>query len=97
MTIMMIIIIIMLEGLACLHLAALNRQHQILTLLSKMGADLNIQVNPSHLSPISLVACMRSTVSHWTEPCGKPRCTVTQFARFCCLLLYCTSTLLSVS
>ncbi|XP_038165047.1 NF-kappa-B inhibitor epsilon [Cyprinodon tularosa] len=31
------------RGLACLHLAALNRQQQIMKLLMKKGADLNIQ------------------------------------------------------
>lgn len=35
---------IVLSGLACLHLAALNRQHQIIRLLLKKNADLNIQV-----------------------------------------------------
>lgn len=38
---------IVLAGLACLHLAALNRKHQIMNLLVKKGADLNIQVSPT--------------------------------------------------
>lgn len=37
-----------LAGLACLHLAALNRQHHIMKLLMKKGADLNIQVSLSN-------------------------------------------------
>lgn len=54
------------EGLACLHLAALNRQHQILTLLSKMGADLNIQVSPA--PPPTLVCfCSCWTLSNGTK------------------------------
>ncbi|KAM7367737.1 hypothetical protein PAMP_014017 [Pampus punctatissimus] len=35
------------RGLACLHLAALNRQHQMMKLLVKKGADLNIQEGTS--------------------------------------------------
>uniref|UniRef100_A0A3Q2UR24 Nuclear factor of kappa light polypeptide gene enhancer in B-cells inhibitor, epsilon n=1 Tax=Fundulus heteroclitus TaxID=8078 RepID=A0A3Q2UR24_FUNHE len=31
------------RGLACIHLAALNKQHHIMNLLMKKGADLNIQ------------------------------------------------------
>ncbi|XP_029965755.1 NF-kappa-B inhibitor epsilon [Salarias fasciatus] len=35
------------RGLACLHLAALNRQHQVMKLLMKKEADLNIQEGTS--------------------------------------------------
>lgn len=39
--------IVLLAGLACLHLAALNRKYQLLKLLVKKGADLNVQVSLS--------------------------------------------------
>ena len=34
-----------LSGLTCLHLATQKRQHQLLKLLMKKGADLNIKVS----------------------------------------------------
>ncbi|KAM4521567.1 NF-kappa-B inhibitor epsilon [Odontesthes bonariensis] len=42
------------RGLACLHLAALNRQHQILKLLMKKGADPNIQEGTSGKTALHL-------------------------------------------
>ncbi|KAM6915448.1 NF-kappa-B inhibitor epsilon [Xenentodon cancila] len=42
------------RGLACLHLAALNRQHQIMKLLVKKGADLNIQEGTSGKTALHL-------------------------------------------
>ncbi|XP_023270937.1 NF-kappa-B inhibitor epsilon [Seriola lalandi dorsalis] len=42
------------RGLACLHLAALNRQHQIMKLLMKKGADLNIQEGTSGKTALHL-------------------------------------------
>ncbi|XP_054618550.1 NF-kappa-B inhibitor epsilon isoform X1 [Dunckerocampus dactyliophorus] len=42
------------RGLACLHLAALNRQQQIMKLLMKKGADLNIQEGTSGKTPLHL-------------------------------------------
>lgn len=51
------------RGLACLHLAALNRQHQILNLLSKMGADLNIQEGTSGKTALHLAVELRDVAS----------------------------------
>ncbi|CAB1445096.1 unnamed protein product [Pleuronectes platessa] len=42
------------RGLACLHLAALNRQHPIMKLLIKKGADLNIQEGTSGKTALHL-------------------------------------------
>ncbi|XP_026174726.1 NF-kappa-B inhibitor epsilon [Mastacembelus armatus] len=42
------------RGLACLHLAALNRQHEIMKLLVKKGADLNIQEGTSGKTALHL-------------------------------------------
>ncbi|XP_020484006.1 NF-kappa-B inhibitor epsilon [Labrus bergylta] len=42
------------RGLACLHLAALNRQHHIMNLLMKKGADLNIQEGTSGKTALHL-------------------------------------------
>ncbi|XP_061843062.1 NF-kappa-B inhibitor epsilon [Nerophis lumbriciformis] len=42
------------RGLACLHLAALSRQHQIMKLLMKKGADLNVQEGTSGKTPLHL-------------------------------------------
>ncbi|XP_047430376.1 NF-kappa-B inhibitor epsilon [Mugil cephalus] len=42
------------RGLTCLHLAALNRQHQILMLLIKKGADVNIQEGTSGKTALHL-------------------------------------------
>lgn len=45
----------MLAGLACLHLAALNRQHQIIYELAEKGADLNIQVSLGIMTTLSVL------------------------------------------
>ncbi|KAM9356132.1 NF-kappa-B inhibitor epsilon [Pholidichthys leucotaenia] len=42
------------RGLACLHLAALNGQHEIMKLLMKKGADLNIQEGTSGKTALHL-------------------------------------------
>lgn len=42
------------RGLTCLHLAALNKQHQILELLMKKAADLNIQEGTSGKTALHL-------------------------------------------
>ncbi|XP_068433133.1 NF-kappa-B inhibitor epsilon [Clinocottus analis] len=44
------------RGLACLHLATLNRQHQIMKLLVKKGGDLNIQEGTSGKTALHLAA-----------------------------------------
>ncbi|KAM9338991.1 NF-kappa-B inhibitor epsilon [Symphorus nematophorus] len=51
------------RGLACLHLAALNRQHQILTLLMKKGADLNIQEGTSGKTALHLAVELHDITS----------------------------------
>ncbi|XP_056150908.1 NF-kappa-B inhibitor epsilon [Lampris incognitus] len=42
------------RGLTCLHLAALNRQHHLMKLLMKKGADLNIQEGTSGKTALHL-------------------------------------------
>ncbi|KAM6954563.1 NF-kappa-B inhibitor epsilon [Aplochiton taeniatus] len=42
------------RGLTCLHLATLNRQHGLIKLLIKKGADLNIQEGTSGKTPLHL-------------------------------------------
>ncbi|XP_037541493.1 NF-kappa-B inhibitor epsilon [Nematolebias whitei] len=51
------------RGLACLHLAALNRQHQIMNLLMKKGADLNIQEGTSGKTALHLAVELRDIQS----------------------------------
>ncbi|XP_059212312.1 NF-kappa-B inhibitor epsilon [Centropristis striata] len=51
------------RGLACLHLAALNRQHQIMKLLVKKGADLNIQEGTSGKTALHLAAELHDITS----------------------------------
>lgn len=51
------------KGLACLHLAALNRQHQIISDLAKKGADLNIQEGTSGKTPLHLAVELRDSTS----------------------------------
>lgn len=57
-------------GLACLHLAALNRQHQIISDLAKKGANLNIQVSLGNLTLICFVVYFGhdSDSPHLTDP-----------------------------
>lgn len=47
-----------LAGLACLHLAALNRQHQVISDLAKKGANLNVQVSLGNVTPSSVLFCV---------------------------------------
>lgn len=51
------------RGLTCLHLAALNRQHQILKLLMKMDAELNIQEGTSGKTALHLAVEMHDITS----------------------------------
>ncbi|XP_037606927.1 NF-kappa-B inhibitor epsilon isoform X1 [Sebastes umbrosus] len=51
------------RGLACLHLAALNRQHQIMKLLVKKGADLNVQEGTSGKTALHLAAELHDITS----------------------------------
>ncbi|KAM9840138.1 NF-kappa-B inhibitor epsilon [Aulostomus maculatus] len=51
------------RGLACLHLAALNRQHQIMKLLMKKGADLNIQEGTSGKTALHLAVELHDITS----------------------------------
>ncbi|XP_061602520.1 NF-kappa-B inhibitor epsilon [Cololabis saira] len=51
------------RGLACLHLAALNRQHQIMKLLVKKGADLNIQEGTSGKTALHLAVELHDITS----------------------------------
>lgn len=51
------------RGLACLHLAALNRQHQIMNLLMKKGADLNIQEGTSGKTALHLAVELHDIAS----------------------------------
>uniref|UniRef100_A0A3P9L3A0 Nuclear factor of kappa light polypeptide gene enhancer in B-cells inhibitor, epsilon n=1 Tax=Oryzias latipes TaxID=8090 RepID=A0A3P9L3A0_ORYLA len=51
------------RGLACLHLAALNRKHQIMNLLVKKGADLNIQEGTSGKTALHLAVEMHDIAS----------------------------------
>ncbi|XP_041815103.1 NF-kappa-B inhibitor epsilon [Chelmon rostratus] len=51
------------RGLACLHLAALNRQHQIMQLLTKKGANLNIQEGTSGKTALHLAVELHDSTS----------------------------------
>lgn len=51
------------RGLACLHLAALNRQHLIMKHLIKKGADLNIQEGTSGKTPLHLAVELHDIAS----------------------------------
>ncbi|XP_034756836.1 NF-kappa-B inhibitor epsilon [Etheostoma cragini] len=51
------------RGLACLHLAALNRQYQIMKLLVKKGADLNIQEGTSGKTALHLAVELHDVAS----------------------------------
>ncbi|KAM8832583.1 NF-kappa-B inhibitor epsilon isoform 2-T2 [Spinachia spinachia] len=51
------------RGLACLHLAALHRQHQIMKLLVMKGADLNIQEGTSGKTALHLAAELHDITS----------------------------------
>ncbi|XP_019713455.1 NF-kappa-B inhibitor epsilon [Hippocampus comes] len=51
------------KGLACLHLAALSRQHQILKLLMAKGADLNIKEGTSGKTALHLAVEIHDTTS----------------------------------
>lgn len=51
------------RGLACLHLAALNRQHQIMKLLMKKEADLNIQEGTSGKTALHFAAELHDITS----------------------------------
>ncbi|CAJ1077090.1 NF-kappa-B inhibitor epsilon [Xyrichtys novacula] len=51
------------RGLTCLHLAALNRQHQIMCLLMKKGADLNIQEGTSGKTALHLAVELHDITS----------------------------------
>ncbi|XP_069573229.1 NF-kappa-B inhibitor epsilon [Brachyistius frenatus] len=51
------------RGLACLHLAALNRQHHILKILMKKGADLNIQEGTSGKTALHLAVELHDVAS----------------------------------
>lgn len=51
------------RGLTCLHLAALNRQHQIMKLLMKMDVDLNIQEGTSGKTALHLAVEMHDITS----------------------------------
>lgn len=51
------------RGLACLHLAALNRQHQMMKLLLKKGADLNIQEGTSGKTALHLAVELHDVTS----------------------------------
>ncbi|XP_057679530.1 NF-kappa-B inhibitor epsilon [Corythoichthys intestinalis] len=51
------------RGLACLHLAALSRQHQIMKLLLTKGADLNIQEGTSGKTALHLAVEMNDAMT----------------------------------
>ncbi|KAL3052324.1 NF-kappa-B inhibitor epsilon [Trematomus bernacchii] len=51
------------RGLTCLHLAALNRQHQIMKLLVKKEADLNIQEGTSGKTALHLATELHDITS----------------------------------
>uniref|UniRef100_UPI0037E7BC30 NF-kappa-B inhibitor epsilon n=1 Tax=Semicossyphus pulcher TaxID=241346 RepID=UPI0037E7BC30 len=51
------------RGLACLHLAALNRQHHIMKLLMKKEADLNIQEGTSGKTALHLAVELHDITS----------------------------------
>uniref|UniRef100_A0A3P8SNV7 Adenosine 3'-phospho 5'-phosphosulfate transporter 1 n=1 Tax=Amphiprion percula TaxID=161767 RepID=A0A3P8SNV7_AMPPE len=51
------------RGLACLHLAALNKQHQIMKLLMKKGANLNIQEGTSGKTALHLAVELHDMTS----------------------------------
>ncbi|XP_019953294.1 NF-kappa-B inhibitor epsilon [Paralichthys olivaceus] len=51
------------RGLACLHLAALNRQHLIMNFLMKKGADLNIQEGTSGKTALHLAVELHDITS----------------------------------
>ncbi|XP_049613093.1 NF-kappa-B inhibitor epsilon [Syngnathus scovelli] len=51
------------RGLACLHLAALSRQHQIMKLLMANGADLNIKEGTSGKTALHLAVEIHDTTS----------------------------------
>ncbi|XP_068198996.1 NF-kappa-B inhibitor epsilon [Antennarius striatus] len=51
------------RGLTCLHLAALNKQHHILKLLTKKGADLNIQEGTSGKTALHFAVELRDIAS----------------------------------
>ncbi|XP_035534298.1 NF-kappa-B inhibitor epsilon [Morone saxatilis] len=51
------------RGLACLHLAAQNRQHQIINLLTGKGADLNIQEGTSGKTALHLAVELHDITS----------------------------------
>lgn len=51
------------RGLVCLHLAALNRQHLIMDLLMKKGADLNIQEGTSGKTALHLAVELHDITS----------------------------------
>uniref|UniRef100_A0A1A7Z446 Nuclear factor of kappa light polypeptide gene enhancer in B-cells inhibitor, epsilon n=1 Tax=Iconisemion striatum TaxID=60296 RepID=A0A1A7Z446_9TELE len=51
------------RGLACLHLAALNRQHGIMELLIKKGTDLNVQEGTSGKTALHLAVELHDVVS----------------------------------
>nr|XP_040016322.1 NF-kappa-B inhibitor epsilon isoform X1 [Gasterosteus aculeatus aculeatus] len=52
-----------LAGLACLHLAALHRQHHIMKLLVNKGADLNVQEGTSGKTALHLAAELHDVAS----------------------------------
>lgn len=51
------------RGLTCLHLAALNKQHHIMNLLTKKGADLNIQEGTSGKTALHLAVELHDLTS----------------------------------
>ncbi|KAM9798621.1 NF-kappa-B inhibitor epsilon [Neosynchiropus ocellatus] len=51
------------RGFACLHLAALNRQHDIMNLLMRKGADLNIKEGTSGKTALHLAVELRDMAS----------------------------------
>ncbi|XP_068610209.1 NF-kappa-B inhibitor epsilon [Brachionichthys hirsutus] len=51
------------RGLTCLHLAALNKQHHIVKLLTRKGADLNIQEGTSGKTALHLAVELRDIAS----------------------------------
>ncbi|XP_003971845.1 NF-kappa-B inhibitor epsilon [Takifugu rubripes] len=51
------------KGLACLHLAALNRHHQIISDLAKKGANLNIQEGTSGKTALHFAVELRDITS----------------------------------
>ncbi|KAK2856085.1 hypothetical protein Q5P01_004820 [Channa striata] len=51
------------RGLTCLHLAALNRQHHLVTFLMKKGADLNIQEGTSGKTALHLAVELHDMIS----------------------------------